>query len=413
MRKIVVTWGPGTALLALATLAGLRRGRGPSLVHDELRRELRHAVASLEAELGLHLACLAWLDRRGLAVLGRASPRSADALVRALHPVELRVDLEALDAALGAEGRGPDGKAHTTLFALRTVLKTLHRGDLCDRLAVRAGTRRVELDAVLREIERRAKRHGFRDDTTVPARFGPKAGATDTPPAPAPPAAEAVPPKPRRSPRRAAPRAVPEGFGSLPDDAVSEGPSPAAPPPDPHAPSDDARFFLREAGLEAWPCDRLLLDRARRAVITRLHPDRAGDHTARDFHRAIKGHAELIALLDLLDPPATAPAAPVATPPKRSVRSTRAKPTTVPPATATAFQEWPPPPRVTVLDDDARYFLRESALTWPASPEALRAAWQGLAARLRRTAPASEAAAAHARAQRGFDSLTRATIPTT
>jgi hypothetical protein len=68
-------------------------------------------------------------------------------------------------------------------------------------------------------------------------------------------------------------------------------------------------------------------------VVTRLHPDRAGEASALAFHRAIKGHAELVKKL-----PATPPAAPAAT----------SAPTAAPEsATVSAVVEVTPPGAVT------------------------------------------------------------------
>lgn len=421
MRKIAITWTPAPTLDALLTLISTRpRARGGSaVVHDELRRELRRALAALEPSLARVASCIAWLERRGHASMGRAAHAVEGVSCAALRGGALRVDLAALDAAAHEETRGLDGKAHATLYALRATLRALQRAELFTVTSTRAGARRVALDDVLREVERAAKRHGFRDDATIPARFAPP--VEPAPPPAAPPPAT----KPRASaPKRAKPTRATPGFGGLPDDAVSDAPPPPPPAPDPRAPSPDAQFFLRAAEIDAWPCPRATLDRARRAVITRLHPDRAGDEASRDFHRAIKGHAELVALLALLDPrevpevpPAAQPAQPAqpAAPEKRARRPRERRPTP-PPAPAAAYQEWPPPPppppprvvRAIPLDDDAHFFLRESSVSWPCAPDALRVAWSALSTRLRRMTPASSAAASFARASRGFSTLLQA-----
>jgi outer membrane biosynthesis protein TonB len=445
MRKLSLAWGPSPTLSALGVLgASRRRGRAVTAVHDELRRELRRALASLEAALGPMVTCLPWLECRGVLRTTRGAVSLEGPLGGCLREAVIQVDLAQLDASVSAEARGVDGKAHCVLFALRAVLRALTRDDLFTVTSVKAGARRIELDAALREVERVAKRQGFRDESAVPARFAPHVEAPEpaarrtAPPPEAPPRAkpvakEPVAPEPARPKRTRARKAESVGFGGLPDDAESDAP-PVEAPRDPDVPGVDGRFFLETAGIAAWPCGRDVLDRARRAVIARLHPDRAGDDAARDFHRAIKGHLELAGILERLRPlrpeaPASAPVsevtapvveAPAPTP--RAPRPRRARVTAEPtpqPTPSGAVQEWPPPPPAAPppaappppelpRDDDAAYFLREASLSWPCDDATLQSAWTALGAQLRRRTPASMAAASYARASRGYELLRRA-----
>ena len=68
IRRLTVTLAPSDALAApldaLLTLHAARpRPRGGNgLVHEELRRELRRALSSLEPTLSRFTSCVAWLE---------------------------------------------------------------------------------------------------------------------------------------------------------------------------------------------------------------------------------------------------------------------------------------------------------------------------------------------------------------
>lgn len=458
VRKLSVAWGPSPTLFALGVLcASRRRARGPGVVHDELRHELGRALAALEPSLAAMAAAVTWLEARAVASAALTSKTIEGPAGLCLRNTELHVDLARLEDAAHDERGGIEGKAHCTLFALRLVLRAASREELFVVSHCRSGGRRVPLADLLREVERAAKRLGFRDEQVAPSRFAEHLGSRktstkpETPPGPArvvgAAAREATaPPAQARPKKRAAgqrQRGAPdEGFGGLPDDAVSDAP-PAERPRDPDTPGPDGLFFLETAGIDAFPCGREALDRARRSVISRLHPDRAGDESARDFHRAIKGHLELAGILERLrplapppppspPPPAVttpqAPPVPAAAPPAarspaadaplttkraRAARVTRVAPPS-PPAAASArgtVNEWPPRPTREAqrpCDADTEFFLQESSVSWPCDAPTLHRAWASLSARLRRMTPASVAAASHARASRGFEALLRA-----
>jgi hypothetical protein len=176
--------------------------------------------------------------------------------------------------------------------------------------------------------------------------------ARPTPAAKVKPAPKArVDEKPRAT---APPRRPSVGFGGLPDDAL----------PEDRRTGDvygargltlDAEFFLTEAAIVEWPCDVKALERGRRLVVSKLHPDRAGDEATTSFHRAIKGHAELIKKLaptssaaptsatPVVDDekPAPAPATVSAVVEKPAVIPAPKRPRAKPTATATVN---PPPP---------------------------------------------------------------------
>lgn len=418
IRKITLAWTVSSTLAALGALrAPRRRGRGPALIHDELRRELHRAISSLEEGLALFSTCLSWLESRGIAILGRSTTTDHTVLTNCLRGGEFHLDLARLEGTAGEETRGIEGRAHCSIFALRTALRALSRDELFSVTQARAGTRRSSLEELLREVERIAKRLGFRGDDTTPARFTPRTEKRAAPPT----APQATPKKPSRA---RTPKTAPVGFGGLPDDAESDAP-PAANEPSPTTPTPDAEFFLHAAQITTWPCRRELLDQARRQIISRLHPDRAGEASARDFHRAIKGHLELIKLLEALPAPeAPPPPSPTDTRAPRRARPPRAAAPATPitpsqtGAPSPTIHEWPPrpapaPPRPEPRaprrpDPDSDFFLHEAALTWPCTTDALRTAWQTLAGRLRRMTPASAGATAYARASRGFTTLVQA-----
>ncbi len=181
-----------------------------------------------------------------------------------------------------------------------------------------------------------AKAHGTKADSpnTATAKAEATKVARATTEAPKAEAKRAKAPPPPRSASGA-------GFGGLPDDAVSEDRR-AGEQYSARGLTLDAEFFLTEAAIATWPCDARTLEQGRRALVSRLHPDRAGEDSTAAFHRAIKGHAELLKKLSatatstVTEKPTektAAPPAPVASvTPEKPAETSVEKPADVPAA---------------------------------------------------------------------------------
>lgn len=348
IRKLTITLSPSEALSALSALHAPPRdvaaapgtSAASAVFGARLGQEVARAFDAWARPLDVLGQCLDWLERRDVCSVERPRARAgAQREPTWRSPAELRVDVRALARDVAAEAEEPDSRARATAWALRAVLRhlastSLHAADL------RAGNERIPAAEALASYDTAMATAGFGPNAAPPPRLAhlaPRRGAAAKAPpvveAPAPkverPAAAAKPaakPAPDPAPKREAPPApAPKagkkgaekkskpganaGFGGLPDDAMPEDRRTG----DVYGPRGltlDAEFFLTEAGIAAWPCDVPSLEKGRRRVVTKLHPDRAGEASTSAFHRAIKGHAELLKKLTA----AGAPAA-VATPP--------------------------------------------------------------------------------------------------
>lgn len=369
LRRLSFSIEPTPTLDAMALLVSAAppvAGR-VALVDPRLVRSVTRALDPHAALLARFVTLSAWLARHDHA---RITPAAAGR--RTVSPawrarVDVALNLRALARGLAAEGGRVDGPHHTALFAARALLQASAAGPLWVVTSLRAGSQEVTTTEALRALEALARDSALRDGA-MPRRFDPTRpprvarvatpeAPTPAPPTPAPPAAPVVPaakpPAGRTKPAAKAPPPAVEapstpdapsarvrarkrtaeappsaqgGFGGLPDDATSE--LPPVPRPEPRSARGlglDAEFFLEVAELHAWPCAQPVLHAARRRVIARLHPDHAGDHAGREFHRALKGFAELLPLC-AHDAPAPVPP-PVAAPAPPRPR----------------YQEWPPP----------------------------------------------------------------------
>ncbi|MBL8600832.1 MAG: hypothetical protein JNK72_02815 [Myxococcales bacterium] len=412
-RRLSFVVGPTPPFEALGVLhgAGQSRGRVSPLVEGRLGRAITQVLNTHEPALQGHERVVRWLIEHGLVA---AETRGALWRARLTGRVDLRVMARDFE-------RGSKLRAYTALYAVRALLAMCQGSPLWMCLSLTLGPREVTVSEALKQLEALARAHGFDGFERVPKRFvvaptreasaepeaqtkaAPKATPKTTPKATPKdaPRAEAAPAPGVKKPKARAKRPV-TGFGGLPDDAEPCPPPPAPGPAlSPRGLSFEAEYFLEVAKLTEWPCAPGRLVGARREVIAALHPDRAGEASGRDFHRALKGYEALTAALAALPQ----------TPEKPSVSSKQS---------AGAVNEWPPPPTTprpkprpsqkpkvdsAPLSADAAYFLREAALAWPVELGALRQGWHALAARLRRATPASAAAAAYTQAQRGYESL--------
>jgi hypothetical protein len=94
-------------------------------------------------------------------------------------------------------------------------------------------------------------------------------------------------------------KAAPTSFGGLPDDAVPEDRSGEREVLSARGLTGDAEFFLTEASL-GWPCEGRALDAARKMLLLRFHPDRAGEAGVEKFQRAMRGYHSLVRALERL-----------------------------------------------------------------------------------------------------------------
>lgn len=336
IRKLNVSVIPSEALVALVALyapSSHARSLATETFGPRFGQEVARAFEAHARALDVFGQCVDWLERRGLAVVERPRMRTG---VR--HPtwrcaVELHVDVRELARALEDERDDPDSKARASAWSLRMVLRALASNALYEVTASRSGSERSPVAELLAACEVAFASAGFGPNAQPPPRLAhlatraPRATAavaepttTAAPPAAtkthappkepgAPTAKKPVDAKPTATKKSADAKKKPfVGFGGLPDDAVPEDRRTG----DKYGPRGltlDAEFFLTEAGIEAWPCDVATLERGRRLAVTKLHPDRAGEASATAFHRAVKGHAELLRKLADAPKPATAPTA--------------------------------------------------------------------------------------------------------
>ncbi len=354
LRRLSFSIGPTPLLDALGLVAAsppLASGQA-GLVDARLVRAVGRSLEAYEADLARFVALRAWLAAHELV---RVTPLPAGRRGRGPSwraRVEGAVDLRALERGLAAEAGRVNAPLHTSLYALRALLaEGASGGPLWAITALTSGKRPVTAREALRALEGLVRASGLADGAT-PRRFDPsrvpqRAQSPQETPAPktapktsprmAPEAVAEAAPRVARARTRKAPPSSQGGFGGLPDDATSEAPEvPRVEPRSARGLGFDAEFFLEVAEVGVWPCSRGALREARRRVIARLHPDRAGEVVGRDFHRALKGFTELLPLAIADAPeapsgatgpgPTAAPTAPVAAAPPRPV-----------------YNEWPPP----------------------------------------------------------------------
>ncbi len=382
IRRLQITLRPSEALSALVSLHGFVDDEtvapGTSAATHafgaRMGQEVARAFEAHARSLDVLGGCLDWLERRGLARVERSRARGAPKLCAWQRPTELRVEVRPLTRDVFAEAGEPDSPARATAWALRMVLRHLASSGLhaCD---VRSGSERVPAAEALASYDAALSAVGYGANAPAPVRLAhlaPRGKRRDdvveepvATPAPAPKPAEKVAakvapkpaekvsakvaPKPaekvnakpvekpaERVNAKATPRSsAATGFGGLPDDAVPEdrrsGEVYSA-----RGLTLDAEFFLVEATIAAWPCDVKALERGRRLVVSKLHPDRAGEASTSAFHRAIKGHAELLKKLSAMPAPPSPSVESSTTAAAASVTATAATSATVTTATATA-----------------------------------------------------------------------------
>ncbi len=420
IRKVHVALGPTEALRALARLdPGLSETTGMGALSERFRREVDREVDRHREALDRLGRCLEWLCRRGIARVRRPRTRGGPRVPTWLCPVEIRTDLVDLARTAAAED-APEGPVRTTCLALGMILRTVAVPSLLEVTAVRTGNNRARLRDVLTALDAALTEAGVSTRGPLPAALGggtlPRRERTEaqedvavpvtpatTPPEPAAPRV----PKRSRTDGQEAAREPVTGFGALPDDAQPEDRRNGE-TLSPRGLTADAEFFLTEAGIAAWPCSVEVLDRARRTMVTQLHPDRAGEASTVAFHRVVKGHGELVRKLSATTTPEAAP--PVVVPPAPVRRSTVGEwpPPTVPtgPPLATPAAPAPVPATAPAVSPDAAFFVQEARIAWPCDVATLQGAWRTMTARYRRAARREPGVTEPlARANRGYTDL--------
>jgi len=380
IRRIQLSLRPSDALAALTSLhappgdvvAPTGGSSAAAVFGQRLGQEVARAFEAHTRSLDVLGQCLDWLERRGLCEMTRPRARAGVREPTWRSAAEVKVDVRALVRDLVAEREEADSKARASAWATRAVLRHL-AGTSLHACEVRVGSERVPAAEALAAYDTELALVGFGPHAAPPARLAHlakgarrKDEAADVSATPAVKAervakvkpVEVPPPKveaPKRDPKvapapkvkakrpRAKDSAFGGGFGGLPEDAA----------PEDRRTGDvfsargltlDAEFFLTEAAIAVWPCDGPSLERGRRAVVTRLHPDRAGEASAQAFHRAIKGHAELVKKLP--QAPAATSAAPVVTAAPPATAATSAVVEVAPAAPAPPKPTRKPRPRV-------------------------------------------------------------------
>ena len=349
VRKVtfVVRAAPGLGALLSFSQATRKRRSG---LGERLEREVTQSLSAAARTLDPILELVRWLCRRGLARF------SGYVDVNGLA-VETKVSLDlrlAVAAALG-QGSRVDARAYADLYALRSLVRSLRETELLTLDNILLGRHVDTPRALLRTVDEACRETALGDESLVPKAFQRVAPAPPEPvdtDAPRDDNASVVrsqaptvaPPKRSKATRPTSTDSTPTtgSFGDLPDDATSP---PAAPPEtlSTRGLTIEAEAALELARLTAWPCSPRTLARARRALLIRLHPDRAGEGSEVQFRRALKGFEDLARVL------ADSPSQPSIDPVVRPTLVTTA---------AAGFGQWPPPAEASppAEDSDGRPF---------------------------------------------------------
>lgn len=330
LRTISVQMRSSAALDALFVLE-----RAPS-VSVALRAALQQELERAREPLSLLAECLWWLAESKLFRRDRAANKAAASWrpgkpVRsaALFEGELTLDVP----KLAAQVETGDEHARVTSVAARNVLDALRSDAWVSSVDARSGRVRADAGALAREVrahleraeraaqkaaERsaRAQREHEREEREREARE----------------ARERQERRAARSARRAEQQAreererqereerearakraksaegaaskkgkrskgKPTSFGGLPDDAEPEDRTREPEQLGKRGLPLDAEFFLDEAAL-AWPIDGRTLESARKSLLVRFHPDRAGDAGVEKFQRAMRGYQALVKAIE-------------------------------------------------------------------------------------------------------------------
>jgi hypothetical protein len=276
MRKATIQISPSDALVALQQLHQCRSQLSTPLV-SALDAELAQRAEALT-----QLArCLWWLEQRSLFCVDRAQRRAwrewkPDAIPPSLSMLEGSIQLD-LTTLLPWIESGEE-EAIVSSVALRSVLQATKLAQLLQSHEAKMGR---EIVSVARFVDKIC-RALLRSESLAQ-----KTSATG-------PSQQEKPPK--KSKRTARAKQTTQSFGGLPDDAEPTNHKAPTEPVSTRGLSLDAEFFLEQSELP-WPSTKEQIDRARKKVLARLHPDRAGVDSTTQFHRAMRGIDALLRLL--------------------------------------------------------------------------------------------------------------------
>lgn len=332
IRRLQVSLRPTAALAALTALhappedivAAPGASAAAVVFGARFGQDVARAFEGAARALEVFGQCLDWLERRGLCAVERPRARAGLRVPTWRAAAEVKVDVRGLSRELVEECDDPDSRSRASAWAIRAVLRHLATESLhaCE---VRVGGERIPAAEAVAAFDAAVAPSGFGPAAAPPPRLAhlarpprrreepvARATAAERPAvAPVAPPTRVEPARVDAERRRRGPAAPAErvasktgkrapaagaagvaGFGGLPDDAQPEDRREQA-KLGPRGLGLDAEFFLAAAGIAAWPCDAATLERGRRMVVAKLHPDRAGEASAESFHRATQGHAEL------------------------------------------------------------------------------------------------------------------------
>jgi hypothetical protein len=316
LRTISFRVKPSPALSALFTL-----DTSPTM-GATFRAALDDELSRVREPLSLLAECVWWLADRKHFRRTRDGAKDSGAWkpgkpvrTTSLFDGELAVDV----AELSAEVESGDEAARVTSVAVRSVADALRDGALVIADDARAGRIRTTVAGLAKEIRahleraeraahRAAERSAKEEERERQARERERIERARERDEKRAREEEARRAREARSTKAHAGKrkAKPSSFGGLPDDAEPEDRTKEREQLSPRGLPLDAEFFLDEARLP-WPCEARALDSARKVLLARFHPDRAGEGATAQFQRAMRGYQALIKAIEKGSPSARPP----------------------------------------------------------------------------------------------------------
>ncbi len=307
LRKATLWIEPSQTLTALHSLLQCKEHLSVSfaaVLTDEMASQ-QNAITTLSN-------CLWWLHEVKVFQVSRATrqkwirwQQSSPMAVLSALAGSLAISLEAITKSV-ASG---DENAKVTSVAIRTILSAVKQDTLLHAADYRMGPKSLSIS----QFADTMTEHLLQSEKTA-SKKKPKQKPIEAPAAKPTSEAKAKPnvatqskpskpskvPTPKAAPVKPTKRAKPPkatSFGGLPDDAQPTNKIETVEALSPRGLSLDAEFFLEQAKIP-WPSPMELIERARKLVLARLHPDRAGAESAGSFHRAMRGVQSLFQQLN-------------------------------------------------------------------------------------------------------------------